>query len=516
MKKILIVDDIKVNLKVLEVLLTRNGYAVLSAGSAGKALRLLQEHMCDLIISDIQMPEMDGFQFCRLCQLDEKLKHIPFIFYSSARDGNQIRHQARKVGAYTVVKKPADPARLLKTIDTVLKDFVHRTSVPAGQERVSRGHENVPGMVGWTLDANGDFTYISPAVERFTGFSVHRIQEMGKSGWLNRVHPADEEKVRNACKQLFQDHVPLDIVYRFECRDNRFVWLLEKSGTPYQNQTDDNDRVDGITLDISREMSDRERRTQFREQSVISTFSTGVSHDFDNLLTGIADYLQLSASASASTQERQRYLANALKTSRSALALNRDISFLSREGAPVEKNSLLTRVVARVVRSLLQDSDVPYRVEIPRGIWPCRVDTRLMARALEYVIINACEAVAEKTDGWIQVTLENISMEDTPVEKQDVSGTRPGPGRYVQVVIEDNGCGIDPQVLDQVCLPYFSTKQKDMKKGVGLSLAMSRVIFVRHGGEMAVHSKKNHGTKIRIFLPAESGGSGHEKHFDRG
>lgn len=80
MKTILIVDDIKVNLKVLEVLLTRNGYRVLPALSAEKALVLLQDHSCDLIISDIQMPEMDGFQFCRLCQLDERSGISPLCF----------------------------------------------------------------------------------------------------------------------------------------------------------------------------------------------------------------------------------------------------------------------------------------------------------------------------------------------------------------------------------------------------------------------------------------------------
>jgi signal transduction histidine kinase len=105
------------------------------------------------------------------------------------------------------------------------------------------------------------------------------------------------------------------------------------------------------------------------------------------------------------------------------------------------------------------------------------------------------------------VTLQNISIEGAPVENRAVSETRHDPDRYVQVVIEDNGCGIDDPYLDQVCLPYFSLKPKDMKKGVGLSLAISRVIIGRHGGEMAVHSKKNHGTKILILLPAEPGGT---------
>lgn len=540
MKTILIVDDIKVNLKVLEVLLTRNGYDVLAAMSAGEALGLLQDHHCDLIISDIHMPEMDGFQFCRLCRLDEKLSQIPFIFYSSTHAAGKAREQARKVGAHALVKKPADPARLLKTIDKVLAKQAtrmpqparrvpseypgqtypgvvsNRVSDPGGPERCDNHLlENLPGIV-WTLDTSGGFSYISPAVERLTGFSASRIRQMGKSGWLNRVHPSDEQAVMTAFRHLFQDRVPLDIVYRFQCLDNRFIWIHEMSGVPYDNTADGACRVDGVTTDISARMRDQDRRMAKREQDVIHTFSQGISHDLDNLLTGISDYIELSAGASGRFMDRDRFLANALKISRSALALNRDIVLLSGQQTPVEKSSLFTRVVARVARSLLDGSDVQYRVNMPRGLWPCRVDTRLMARVLEAVLVNACEAVAHKTDRLIDVTLENLFIDEHgPAEDPGIWDIHLRPGRYVQAVIQDNGCGIDDPSLHRIFYPYFSSKPRDMTKGVGLSLALCRAIVSRHGGEMAVESRKNHGTKMKIILPAQTEETGHENRFDR-
>ena len=530
MNTILIVDDIKVNLKVLEVLLTRNGYAVLSAESAGKALGLLQEQPCDLIISDIHMPEMDGFQFCRLCKLDEKLKHIPFIFYSSSHTDARTREQARKLGAHAVVRKPADPATLLKTIDAILSENTIQsiaghpdsravffnpckeeadkigahTMVPAEQKQFySRLLENLPGIV-WTVDARGEYKYISPAVERLTGFSENRIREMEKNGWLNRVHPADAKKVRTAFKYMFQDHAALDIFYRFECRNGKFAWFNEISGTPYKDQTSGRYHVDGLTTEISARMLDQEHRMKSREQEVVNTFSKGVSHDLSNLLTGVTDYIQLSTMASTDSQERQRFLTNALKISRSAQALIRDIVFLSKKEKPVEKNSLFTRVVARVVLSLLEGSDIKYRFQMARKLWPCRVDSRLMARALEHVIVNACESMVQNSDGFIEVILQNMSIKNEPDQNPFGAEISLGPGRYIRTTIRDNGCGIDGQILHQVFHPYFSSKSRDMKKGVGLSLALSRAIIVRHGGEMAVHSKKNHGTEMEIFLPAET------------
>ncbi|HSL62218.1 MAG TPA: response regulator [Desulfotignum sp.] len=530
MNTILIVDDIKVNLKVLEVLLTRNGYAVLSAASAGKALGLLQENPCDLIVSDIHMPEMDGFQFCRLCKLDDKLKHIPFIFYSSSHTDDQTREQARKLGAHAVVQKPADPATLLKTIDAILSEdkvrsmvhhpgnpaeflypckeeadkFGRHTMVPAEQKQFyNRLLDNLPGIV-WTLDAKGDYKYISPAVERLTGFSENRICEMEKNGWLNRVHPADTKKVRAAFKSLFQDHAALDIFYRFECRNGKLAWFHEISGTPYEEQISGRYHVDGLTIDISARMLDQEYRMKSREQEVVNTFSKGVSHDLTNLLAGITDYIQLSAMASTETQERQRFLTNALDISRSAQALIRDISLLSKKEKPVDKNSLFTRVVASVILSLLEGSDIKYRFEMAGKLWPCRVDSRLMTRALEHVIVNACESVVQRSDGFIEVILQNTSIENETGQNPFGSEIILGPGRYIRTTIRDNGCGIDDRILHQIFHPYFSSKARDMKKGVGLSLALSRAIIVRHGGEMTVHSNENHGTEMEIFLPAET------------
>lgn len=443
-----------------------------------------------------------------------------------------------------MIRKPADPAKLLKTIDTILaaspsrfrKHQQHGSTVSgtarhresdtvvqpfwmvesSGQERfVTRILDNVPGTV-WTLDERGNFTYISPAVERLTGFSVSRIQQMGKSGWLSRVHSADEKKVRMAFKRLFKEHVPLDIAYRFECRDNRIVWFLEKTGIPCRNQADALYRVDGITTDITARILAQKRRVAFREKDVIRSFSKGVSHDLDNLLTGIADYLQLSTRTSASSQDRDRFLANALKISRRALALNRDISLLSGQDGPLEKNSLFTRVVARVVRALLEGSDIRYRVDMPRGLWPCRVDTRLMDRAIEHVLVNACEALAKKKDGLITVTLRNRSIDTGPLENESLPGIHLDSGRYVQAVIQDNGRGMDDESLCQIFDPYYSSKSVGIKNGVGLSLAMARAIVHRHGGEVAVDSRKHHGTKLIICLPAVTEESWYENRFDRG
>ncbi len=75
-----------------------------------------------------------------------------------------------------------------------------------------------------------------------------------------------------AYKQLFQENSPLDIVYRFECLDNRLVWFHEKSGLPYVNEAEGCFRVDGLTTDISPRIQAKDRRIRIMEQDVVSIF----------------------------------------------------------------------------------------------------------------------------------------------------------------------------------------------------------------------------------------------------
>src|SRR5512135_1156451 len=120
--KVVIVDDNEQNLYYLEVLLKSEKYEVVRARDGLEALEQLKKDSFSLIISDILMPRMDGFQLCRECKIDPHLKDIPFIFYTATYTDRKDEEFGLSLGADRFVIKPFEPQKLLTLLREVIKE----------------------------------------------------------------------------------------------------------------------------------------------------------------------------------------------------------------------------------------------------------------------------------------------------------------------------------------------------------------------------------------------------------
>lgn len=120
-KKIAVIDDDNDISTILTLSLEKNGFTVVSTNDSQASLKLIRDEKPDLILLDVMMPHLDGFEICRLVKFDETLKHIPVIFLT-ARTQGEDKENAKNVGAEDFIIKPFKQEDLLATINKYLKN----------------------------------------------------------------------------------------------------------------------------------------------------------------------------------------------------------------------------------------------------------------------------------------------------------------------------------------------------------------------------------------------------------
>jgi PAS domain S-box-containing protein/putative nucleotidyltransferase with HDIG domain len=211
--KILIVDDREENLYLLETLLKGSGYEVISAKDGLEALAKLKEEPIDLIISDILMPRMDGFQLCRECNKDDSLKKMPFIFYTATYTDKKDEEFALSLGADRFIVKPQEPEIFLKLLKEAIEEHKKGALVapkePIKEEEIFFEKYNkrlVHKLEKKMLDLKKSNRAIQEGENRFrglfnnmsSGVAIYEVKDNGKDFIIKDFNQAAEkiEKVK--------------------------------------------------------------------------------------------------------------------------------------------------------------------------------------------------------------------------------------------------------------------------------------------------------------------------------
>ena len=139
---ILCVDDEAANIKLLEKILTPRGYTVVTAASGEEALLMIKSQAIDLVLLDILMPGMDGFEVCRQLKEDQKLRTIPVIIVTSL-SAKQDRIRGIEAGAEEFLSKPFDPTDVLARIKLLLKVKQLNEDLDRAEATVQKTHDDL-------------------------------------------------------------------------------------------------------------------------------------------------------------------------------------------------------------------------------------------------------------------------------------------------------------------------------------------------------------------------------------
>jgi len=356
----------------------------------------------------------------------------------------------------------------------------------------------------WVKDVDGRFTLINPAMVNFFQMSAEQI--LGRT--VAEIFPPDQAlRSKREDNQVLLEGKTVAVENPIQFGDRNILLHMVKA--PLR---DADGRIIGM-LGIGRDMTKERMLTRQLQQAqkleAIGSLAGGISHDFNNLLTGIIGNLSLGMDKLPQNDDVMPFFHAAFNAAESASRLTRQLLQISRR-QPTHKITLNLGDVVQEVLNLLRstfDRRIKLEQHIQKDLWQVMADKTQIQQVLMNLCLNARDALAERYGSekspkegmpWCQISAENIEIND----RLTLRWGQLKPGRYIRFTVSDNGTGIAPDVIDRIYEPFFTTKPKG--KGTGLGVPMVYSIVANHGGWMTVESELGIGTDVIVYFPQDS------------
>lgn len=387
---ILIVDDLPENILALESLLDLPGLNLLKATSGNQALTLASQHDLALILLDVQMPSMDGFETAELLRSRPKTRGIPIIFVSAINREQRHVFKGYELGAVDYLFKPIDSYVLLSKVQVFIT--LHRQSVEIRRVNARLLQE----------------------------IAEHRRSEQAKT--------ALEAQLGQALK-------------------------LEALG-----------RLAG-----------------------------GIAHDFNNILAPIVGFTEMLLDEVDPAASFRPSLQSVLEAALRGRDLVQQILVFSRKNEPGRRVVQAQPIIQQVFRlfSSSLPPNIKWNLDLADDCGPILADPTQFHQVVLNLAANAWHAM-EPLGGDLNVSLREVNVAVGQV-------LRLPPGRYLLLTVRDSGCGMQPEVLERIFEPYFTTKQQG--KGTGLGLSVVHGIVAAAHGEIHVASEVGRGSQFDVYWP---------------
>ena len=252
---VLNVDDYPAALYATSRVLRQAGYRVLEATTGAEALARAGE--CpDLIILDVNLPDVDGFEVARRIKADPETATIPLLHMSAAYRDPEHRALGLEGGADAYLAQPVEPRELLATIRALLRVREAESVVRQSEERL-RVLASATADVVWTTDATGRLTADLPSWRDLTGQTP---EELLGWGWLDAVHPDDRARIAQTWEDAIREQGTYDTEYRLRMRDGAYRTFMARGVPVFEPGGEIREWV-GLCMDVEdrRRAEDRQR-----------------------------------------------------------------------------------------------------------------------------------------------------------------------------------------------------------------------------------------------------------------
>ncbi|MBS1075261.1 PAS domain-containing protein [Gluconobacter sp. Dm-73] len=343
------------------------------------------------------------------------------------------------------------------------------------------------------IDRHGYYVAVSPSWEEMQGY---RMDELAGLRLDALCHPDDKRTVRDTFARLMEGTpwpaAGLDVrMRRHDGSWRTYNWSCNDEG----------DAIYAVGRDLTRRNELEEQLRQAQKMEAVGQLTGGLAHDFNNLLAGIGGGLELLGLriAQGRTDGLGRYITASQEAVRRAASLTHRLLAFSRrqtlDPSPTDMN-----VLVQGLESLLRGTVGPgidLVLDLQPDLWRTRVDANQLENAILNLCINARDAMHEQ-GSTLRVKSANWILGRT----RSVETAIP-PGDYVVLTVQDEGCGMSPEVVQRAFDPFFTTKPQGA--GTGLGLSMIYGFTQQSGGKVEIRSAPGQGTAVSLWLPRYEG-----------
>ena len=493
---ILIVDDEIETAGCFRAILENAGYKTVIVASGQEAVRMVSERELDAVVLDLVMEGMDGVATAKniktLVADDEFLPVIIITaFYS----------EEKKIAGLSCadgfLSKPASSDELVATVRSLLKIRRLTRELALAKEKYHRFYDNIPHLCisvttdGTILSSNKLFSSFCDAPKpQIEGTSVYAYLQPEE----HKLFAAFIETVTTS------DGIP---------QQNIFTFILPATGKHYKlsvRAASINDELGGKTIvlameNITQKLTLEEERKVARKHlyrsahlASIGTLSSGVAHEMNNPLTAILGFSSALLNRMGNKEEISKDdLQSYLQVIHNETIRCRDIvehlhRFARDSGeAKIGRHSLLECTVdaLRLINMKALRSEITILNDIKEDAWVL-VDINKLEQVLINLLTNCIDFCPVGT---------TVHIAKFPEKKES---------RFVEIVIRDNGPGMQPDVLAKAFDPFFTTKE--VGKGIGMGLAICYKLMDELNGHIDISSEPNKGTTVLLEIPYDRQG----------
>jgi signal transduction histidine kinase len=477
--EILIVEDSATQAERLDYILTRHAFATLRARNGREALAVLQNHRPTLVISDVLMPEMDGFTLLGSIKSDARYREMPVILLTALSDPEDVL-KGLECGAADFIIKPYDAEYLLERVRRVL------TSMPYREGAAEAGEV--------TLQFRGRDYRITATRHQILDLLISTYETAVAKNQELETAREQLEALNNQLEQKVRDRTSL-LAIEVEERQRAELKVMTLNKELENRIRQRTAQLEKTNLELQREIGERERAEQQMEQLIteisrsneeLEQFAYVASHDLQTPLRSIIGFLDLLARRYQGQlgPEADEFISFAVDGAHRMQQLITGILAFSRVGTrgnPFE--SLESREPLALALANLQAEMEESRAEVTLGALPrVTADRNQLIQLFQNLIGNAIKY--RRTDEPPRVQVAAVDR-NTKWEFR----------------VEDNGPGIDPRYADRIFQIFQRLHTAAEYPGTGIGLAICKKIVERHGGRIWVESEPGKGSTFYFTLP---------------